>query len=112
MTDVILQNDNFMLVMYEGTGMYDTPYACLEVRSRGKADEQAVRIEMHANMPKFDGTPVQYKYHSDAYVSYGLNNRIPSRKDIEDLIEVLQDAINFADRVNAWLNDNTEWLAS
>lgn len=112
MTNVILQNDNFMLVMYEGTGTQDTPYAALEVRSRGKADEQAVRIEMRANMPKFDGTPVQYKYHSDAYVSYGLNNRIPSRKDIEDLIEVLQDAINFADRVNAWLNDNPEWLAS
>lgn len=112
MTNVILQNDNFMLVMYEGTGMYDTPYARLEVRSRGKADEQAVSIGMRGNMPKFDGTPVQYKYHSDAYVSYGLNNRTPSRKDIEDLIEVLQDAINFADRVNAWLNDNPEWLAS
>lgn len=96
----------------EGIGVQDTPYTRLEVRSVGKADEQAVRIEMRANMPKFDGTPVQYKYHSDAYVSYGLNNHIPSRKDIEDLIEVLQDAINFADRVNAWLNDNPEWLAS
>ena len=112
MKNVIMQNDNFMLVMYEGTGMYDTPYVRLEVRSRGKADEQAVRIEMRANMPKFDGTPVQYRYYSDAYVLYGLNNSIPSRKDIEDLIEVLQDAINFADRVNTWLNDNPEWLAS
>lgn len=112
MTNVILQNDNFMLVMYEGTGIHDTSYTALKVCSRGKADEQAVRIEMCANTPKFDGTPVQYKYHSDAYVSYGLNNCIPSRKDIEDLIEVLQDAINFADRVNAWLNDNPEWLAS
>lgn len=112
MKNVIMQNDNFMFIMYEGTGMQDTPYACLEVRSIGKADEQAVHIGMHGNMPKFDGTPVQYKYHDDACVTYGLNNRIPSRKDIEDFIEVLQDAINFADRVNAWLNDNPEWLAS
>lgn len=110
--ETILQNDNFVLFKSEGISIQDTPYTRLEVRSQGKAKEQVVRIEMSGNMPKFEGTPVQYKYHSDAYVSYGLNNRTPSRKDIEDLIEVLQDAINFADRVNAWLNDNPEWLAS
>lgn len=109
--ETILQNDNFVLFKSEGIGMQDTPYTRLEVRSQGKAKEQVVRIEMSANMPKFEGAPVQYKYHN-AYVAYGLNIRTPSRKDIEDLIEVLQDALNFVDRVNAWLNDNPEWLAS
>lgn len=109
--ETILQNDNFVLFKSGGIGMQDTPYMRLEVRSQGKAKEQVVRIEMIGNMPKFEGTPVQYKYHN-AHVAYGLNIRTPSRKDIEDLIEVLQDALNFVDRVNAWLNDNPEWLAS
>ena len=93
--------------MYSGVGINDTPYKALDVASIGDADKYVVDVRLNSNMPVFTGEPVRYKY-KDAVVSYGLSSRQYTLEDTKNLISILQDAIEFAERINDWLSENPE----
>ena len=110
MRETIFSNSNFVFFMYSGIGINDTPYKALEVASIGDADKYVVEVRLNFNkIPAFTGEPTLYKY-IDATVSYGLSSREYTLEDTKNFITILQDAIEFAERINAWLSENPEWL--
>ena len=108
MRETIFSNSNFIFFMYSSVGTNDTHYKALEVASIGDADKYVVEVRLNFKMPSFIGEPVQYKY-TDAVVSYGLSSRHCTLDDTKNFITILQDAIEFAERINTWLSENPEW---
>ncbi len=108
MREVIFSNSNFVFFMYSGTGVNDTPFKSLRVASIGDADKYVVEVRLNSNMLVFTGEPVCYKY-KDAIVSYGSSSRQYTLEDTKNLINILQDAVEFAERINSWLSENPEW---
>ena len=108
MREVIFSNSNFVFFMYSGVGINDTPFESLRVASIGDADKYVVEVRLNSNMLVFTGEPVCYKY-KDAIVSYGLSSRQYTLEDTKNLINILQDVVEYAERINSWLSENTEW---
>jgi len=109
----IFEDENFEFVKQRGTGMNDTLWSGLAVRTKdgSLAEKHVVRIDLETgNNPIFDGEPVEYKYYSDAVVSHGMRMKKDTLKDTQEYIAVLEDAVDFAERVNAWLEENDEYL--
>lgn len=109
MRETIFSNSNFIFLKYSGVGINDTPFESLRVASIGDADKYVVEVRLNSAMLVFTGEPVQYKY-KDATVSYGLSSRQYTLEDTKNLISLLQDAVEFAERINDWLSENPEWL--
>ena len=108
MRETIFSNSNFVFFMYSGTGVNDTLFESLRVASIGDADKHVVEVRLNSDMLVFTGEPVHYKY-KDAFVSYGLSSRQYTLEDTKNLINILQDAVEFAERINSWLSENPEW---
>ena len=108
MREVIFSNSNFVFFMYSGTGVNDTPFESLSVASIGDADKYVIEVRLNTDIQAFTGKPVQYKY-KDVVVSYGLQSRQYTLDDTKNFINILQDAIEFAERINTWLSENPEW---
>lgn len=106
--DVIFENDNFVFRKDGGVGMNDTPWSGLRVDSRGLADKHVVHIRLNTTgRPNFNGEPVTYRY-SDATVSHGMRTAADTLEDTVEYISVLEDAVDFAKRINEWLDSNNQ----
>ena len=100
---VILEDKLFSFVLDEGIGIKNTPWRGLKVISKGAAKGRVVEIRLNIDKrPDFDGEPGFYTY-TDAYVSYGLTMTQDTLEDTETQIDVLEDAVAFAKRINGWL---------
>lgn len=108
MRETIFSNSNFIFFKYSGVGVNDTPFESLRVASIGDADKYAIEVRLNTDMQVFTGKPVQYKYH-DAVVSYGLPSRQYTLDDTKNFINILQDAVEFAERINQWLSEDLKW---
>lgn len=110
MNKIIFENDNFALAEVHGIGVEDTPYAKLEVESKGKAKKHVVEISLYFDFPDFVGKPVQYRYCTDGtYVKHGMRMKIDTLDETLEYIDVLKDAVDFAKRVNTWIFAHPEW---
>ena len=110
MNKIIFENDNFALLEIHGIGMENTPYARLEVESKGLAKKHVVDISLYSACPAFEGKPVQYRYRAwGAYVNHGMRMKIDTLDETLEYVEVLKDAVDFAKRVNAWISAHPEW---
>lgn len=104
----IFEDRYFDFVMRRGVGIEDTPYFGLEVRTKEDtlAYKHVVEIRLNSkNFPDFHGEPVYYQY-KDCYVAHGMRSRADTLEDTESYIYVLEDALEFARRVNKWLEEN------
>lgn len=100
---VIFEDKLFSFVVDEGIGVNNTPWRGLKVVSKGLAKKHIVEIRLNlSNSPDFDGEPVFYTY-SDCYISYGLRMQSDTLEETADFINVLEDAIDFANHINRWL---------
>ena len=105
----ILSSDSFELVKASGIGTHETPWTGLKVISKGLAKKHAVEIKLNTGRDKwyiFDGTPIDFKY-TDAYVSHGMRMKTDTLDETREYIAVLDEAVNFAERVNAYLKNGT-----
>ena len=105
--DSIMKSETgmFELVSIEGIGMHDTPWKGLEVRSYGPAEKHVVEIRLtHSDTPAFDGEPVKYIY-DGAEVAHGMRGRSDTLRDTKEYIEVLTEALHFAEDIEEWLRD-------
>lgn len=108
-TESIMQSRTgmFELVSMEGIGMNDTPWKGLEVRSYGPAEKHAVQIRLvTANHPDFNGEPVEYQY-SEAEVAHGMRMQKDTLEDTREYIEVLEEAVDFAESIDDALSDGS-----
>lgn len=103
---VIFEDEFFSLVRESGTGMNDTFWRGLKVISKGLAKKHVIRIDLETKgFPKFDGTPVIYDY-KGAYVNQGMRSERNTLDETREVIEVLTDAVDFAEDVLDWLRNN------
>lgn len=92
----------FKLIKTSGVGMNKTPWEGYEVRSFGDAKEFVVEIRLRSSWESFDGpdAPVKYTYH-DLYIAHGMRSSIESLDETKRYIEVLQSALEFAEKIKA-----------
>lgn len=108
--EIIFSTDNFVLLSNEGIGANDTPYKELRVVSRGIAEKHVVEVRLDSTNEKIQGDSIQFKYFG-AYVSHGMRMRQDSLSETREYIQVLEEAVSFAEKINSWLNSNEEWQA-
>ena len=103
---VIFEDEFFELVKTRGVGMKDTPWTGLEVKSKGLAKKHVIEIRLnHKGMGNWDGTPYDEDY-DDVYISQGMRMQSNSLHETQEVIDVLEDAIDFSYKVLDWLRDN------
>lgn len=108
--DIIFEDPYFALRKRYGVGMNDTPYEALEVISKAIPEKYVVEIRLESYHPAFEGEPVKYEYRKDpATVAHGMAMRQETLEDTEEYIEVLEDAVAFARKVNNWINQNPDY---
>lgn len=114
MKEILLTSSdgNFTLVSRDGIGMNDTPWEGLSVISQGIAEKHVVEVRLNSiGSPQFEGNPVKYKYNSDCEVSHGMRSVRDSLSETAEYIKVLQEALDFAYRVNSYIENHDEWRA-
>lgn len=104
----IFEDEYFVFTKTAGRGINNTPWTGLKVVSRSLAEKHVVYIRLDAiNNPRFEGQPVEYEYRN-AHVSHGMRSSEDTLDETEEYIAVLEDAVDFAKRVNTWLFENYE----
>ena len=108
--EIIFQDENFIFKRTRGVGMNNTPWTGLAVVSIGAAEKHVVEVRLKSmSRDTFDGKPVEFKYYDDgAYVVHGTRMDWDSLDDTIEYIHVLEDAVDFARKVNQWLQENPE----
>lgn len=105
-------NGNFVLVTNSGTGVQNTPWEGLEVKSEGLAHKHVVEIRLTSKFPKFEGQPVHFTYYPNGTeVAHGMRMTTDSLKDTEEYISVLQEAVEFVPEIISFLENHPEWNA-
>lgn len=106
MSEVLLssKDNNFILILKEGTTIDDTPYKRLDVKSQGLADKHVVEIRLLHE----DYYSLNQKY-SGVYISHGMRMKSDSLSETAEYIKVLEEALDFAYRINSYLENNPEW---
>lgn len=102
---IIFEDENFVFAKVLGVGRNDTPYEGLEIitKKNSLAYKHVVEVRLNlSNSPRFEGSPVKCTY-SDAYVVHGTRGTMDTLEETAEYIDVLEDALDFANRVNAWL---------
>jgi hypothetical protein len=114
----LLSSGDFALVRRAGIGRDNVPYDALEVISSGDAKKHVIEVRLDARWgnwdPQYDEDgniiPIRITYKpSGTEVSHGMRMTRDTLDDTRDYISALQDAVEFADKVNAWLADHPEW---
>lgn len=108
--EIIFSSDNFIFIMRNGVGVNDTPYRELKILNQGLAEKHVVEVRLDSTHEKFEGEAIQYRYYG-AYVAHGMRMKQDSLAETREYIQVLEDAVIFAEKVNAWLDSNEEWQA-
>lgn len=107
-TEVIFEDEYFTFVRRWGVGMKGIHYEELYVKSKGLADEHVVQVRLNStNFMEDPGEGEVFKYeYKDAYVAHGMRPVTDTLQDTRDYIAVLQDAVEFAERIDEWLETN------
>lgn len=113
--DDIMSSESGMFTLREihSVGIHNTPYAKLYVEGRGLAVKYVVEIRLSsANFPDFDGKPVTYVYNpnSDSCISiaHGMRGTMETLDETAEYVEVLNEALDFADKILLWLRTSDE----
>lgn len=92
---VMISNGGFFeVVPHSGVGINKTPWKGYRVKSLHEAYYLTVTINLEQEPQEYKGEPIKIHY-TGANISYGLSMRKLTVKDIENLIQVLQDAVEF-----------------
>lgn len=106
--DIIFEDSMFIFKSDSGIGMNDTPWDGLAVVTKrdSLASKHVVEIRLITKgWHDFNGEPVHYTY-SGCNVSHGMRGTVDTLEDTAEYIEVLEDALEFAYRVDDWLAAN------
>ena len=109
MKELIFSQGDFSLVKESGIGINNTPWERLRIISDGNANKHVVEVRLNfENDGKFDGEPVHYKY-SSVSVIHGVRMATDTLAETQEYINCLIEALEFAKRVENFINSNEEW---
>lgn len=101
---VIFEDEYFEFMEVSGVGVQQTPWTGLKIRSKELALKHVVEIRLiKKGNPRYDGTPVYLEY-SGCHIAHGMRSSIDTLDDTKEYVMVLEDAIDFAERVNDYLH--------
>lgn len=112
--NIIFEDEYFTFTKTQRIGMNDTPLYGLTVKTKegSPAYKHAVEIRLNprgtSHYRDFNGEPITFQY-SDTYVAHGMRSTMDTLDDTEEYIDVLEDAVDFARRVNEWLYRSPEY---
>lgn len=95
--EVVLSSPMFELVAQGGTNMDNEEWSGYAVISKGLARDWVVEVRLDSKFMRGGG---EYQYRG-AYVAYGM--RGDGNHNIPEFISVLEEAMDFEDRVNVFL---------
>ena len=110
MNNVLLtsSNGNFYLYHRSGISLNNTPIEELRVQSLDLADKYVVEIRLESDYPDFDGKPKKIVYHN-VYIARGTRSSQDTLVETKEYIELLNEAVDFVERINNYLDTNEEW---
>lgn len=92
---IMVSNKGFFKVIpHSGIGINKTPWKGYRVKSLNDANNLSVRINLDQTPVEYVGEPIKIHY-TGVYLTYGLTMNRKTAEDIERLIVVLQDAVEF-----------------
>lgn len=106
--EVIFTVGDFSLVHESSIGREDTPLEGLKVISDGLAEKHVVEVRLDSDFQSFNGEPVKYMYYN-IYIAHGMRMKSDTIEETKEYIQVLQDAIEFAKKVEVWCKENNWW---
>lgn len=101
-------NGNFCLCHRHGVGINDTPYEELRVTSVRLADKYVIEIRLDADFNDFNGKHIKNTY-NDVYIAHGMRSAKESLAETKEYVEVLNEAIEFAEKIKDYIEYNDEW---
>jgi hypothetical protein len=105
--EVIFEDEFFDFVRTSGIGRNNIPWTGLAVKSKGLAKKHVIEVRLNSKgWHDFETEDEVIYTYSDAYVSQGMRMESDTLEETEEVIEVLQDAVDFARRINDWLFHN------
>lgn len=106
MRQTIFENEYFEFIRRTGVGANNTPWTALRVEAKGLAEKHVVEVRLNRRgFPQYSGTPLVEEY-TGAEVSHGMRMMSDTLDETREYIEVLQQAVTFAEAVNNWLYRN------
>jgi len=109
-SDVIFSDEYFTFMKESGIGRNDTPWEGLKVKSGPLAEKHVIEIRLDRKPAKFEGDPIKYGYYPEGtYVAHGMRSQIDTLDDTRELADILYDAVDFAERVVAWIDQNPDY---
>ena len=107
--ETIFEDEYFDFCIEHGIGMGDTPWTGLKVKSKGLADKYVVEIRLdYKGYYPFNGEPIVYQY-GDVQVAHGMRMKKDTLDETREYIAVLEDAVDFAERVLNWIRNNPDY---
>ncbi len=100
---VIFEDEFFSLEEISGIGINNTPWTGLAVISKSLAKKHVVEIRLKTKgRQNFVGDPIYYTY-VGCEVAHGTRPVADTLDDTAEYIKVLEDALDFAYRVNDYI---------
>lgn len=101
---VMVSNGGFFeVVPRSGVGINKTPWEGYRVKSLYDACDLSVQINLDQDSVEYVGKAIKLHY-TGAYITYGLTMNRKTPEDIERLILVLQDAVEFVRHIESNLD--------
>lgn len=102
-------NGNFSLVKFRRT---EEGPLCLTVRQSDFAKDYVIDISLDTPLSHFNisAEDLEHTFYNKVYVNQGMNMRADTFTDTENKIALLQEALDFARKVNDYIL-NSEWYS-
>ena len=109
MKELIFSQGDIFLVKEFGIGINIILWVRLLIISDGNANKHVVEVRLNfENDAKFNGEPVHYKYNSVSII-HGMRMTTDTLAETQEYIDCLIEALDFAKRVENFINSNEEW---
>ena len=101
---------HFELYEIESTGINNTPFHTLEVRSTGTALKHVIEIRLNRVNVDYNGEPVKHRFYN-IYVSHGMRGETDTLAETKEYIDALTAAVDAAFGIQAYCFLNGWWKA-
>ena len=108
MEKLIEKFGEFELYEIESTGINNTPYHTLEVRSTGNAKKHVIEIRLNRVNVNYNGEPVKHVFR-DIYVSHGMRSETDTLTESLICANAIIAAVNAAFEIKKYCVFNGWW---
>ena len=99
---------HFELYEIESTGINNTPYHTLEVRSTGTAKKHVIEIRLNRVNVDYNGEPVKHKFYN-IYVSHDMRSEMDTLSESIECANAIKAAVDAAFEIQKYCVFNGWW---